>query len=158
MQNNVRCAISGNGAGLFWKHCTCNRAWCSLCNVNATPSRVYDDNLPVLCSIILLLLLQPFYDPLSGTTQVSQYQKGKPFWILLKQRWWGGSGISWTICKLFALCSRSLKIIMPAPHHSHFYWPDALPDNQPTASKHWRQTLQHNKNRLFYPSLCMHKP
>ena len=34
------------------------------------------------------------------------YQKGKPFWILLKQRWWGVSGISWTICKLFALRSR----------------------------------------------------
>ena len=29
-----------------------------------------------------------------------------PFWILLKQTWWGGSGISWTICKLFALHSR----------------------------------------------------
>ena len=55
---------------------------------------------------LLLLLLQPLYDPLSRTTQVSRYQKDKPFWILLKQRWWGGSGISWTICKLFALRSR----------------------------------------------------
>jgi len=27
-----------------------------------------------------------FYDPLSGTTQVSQYQKDKSFWILLKHR------------------------------------------------------------------------
>jgi len=27
---------------------------------------------------------------------------------------------------------------MPAPHHSIFYSPDALPDAQPTASKHWR--------------------
>ena len=34
----------------------------------------------------LLLLLQPFDDPLYGTTQMSQYQKDKPFWILLKQR------------------------------------------------------------------------
>ena len=32
-----------------------------------------------------LLLLQLFYDPLSGTTQVIRYQKDKPFWILLKQ-------------------------------------------------------------------------
>ena len=31
-------------------------------------------------------------------------RKDKPFWILLKQTWWGGSGISW--CKLFALRSR----------------------------------------------------
>ena len=44
-----------------------------------------------LC-IVILLLLQPFYDPLSGTTQVSRYQKDKPFWILLK--WWSGSGIT----------------------------------------------------------------
>jgi len=54
----------------------------------------------------LILLLQLFYDPLSRTTWVSRYQKDKPFWILLKQRWWGGSGTSLTICKLFALCSR----------------------------------------------------
>ena len=38
------------------------------------------------CSLsLLLLLLQPLYDPLSRTTQVSRYQKDKPFWILLKQ-------------------------------------------------------------------------
>jgi len=28
---------------------------------------------------------------------------------------------------------------MPAPHHSVFYRPDALPAAQPTESKHWRQ-------------------
>ena len=28
---------------------------------------------------------------------------------------------------------------MPVPHHSSFYRPIALPDAQPTASKHWRQ-------------------
>ena len=30
---------------------------------------------------------------------------------------------------------------MPAPHHSVFYRPDALPAAQPTASKHWRKGL-----------------
>jgi len=56
---------------------------------------------------MLLLLLQPFYDPLSGTTRVSRYQKDKPLWILLKQTWLGGSGIVWTICKLnLHFCSR----------------------------------------------------
>jgi len=49
----------------------------------------------------------------------------------------GGSGISWTICKSFAPHSR--QITMPVPHHSIFYGPDALPDAQPTVSKHWRQ-------------------
>jgi len=86
----------------------------------------------VLLLLLLLLLLQPFYDPLSGTTRVSRYEKDKPFWIMLKQRWWGGSSISWTICKLFALRSS-----MPAPHHSDFPGPDALPDTQPRASKRY---------------------
>jgi len=34
------------------------------------------------------------------------------------KRWWGGSGIRWTICKSFA--SRSDQITMPVPHHSVF--------------------------------------
>jgi len=53
------------------------------------------------------------------------------------KRWWGGSGISWTICKSFA--PRSRQITMPALHHSTFYRPGALSDAQTTASKHWRQ-------------------
>ena len=36
-----------------------------------------------------------------------------------------------------APCSR--QITTPAPHHSVFYRPDALPAAQPTASMHWRQ-------------------
>ena len=38
-----------------------------------------------------------------------------------------------------AICTSLQKITMPAPHQSNFYGPDALPDTQPTASKHWRQ-------------------
>jgi len=34
--------------------------------------------------------------------------------MLMKQQMMGGSGISWTICKLFAPHSR--QITMPAPH------------------------------------------
>ena len=47
-------------------------------------------------------------------------------------------GISWAICKS-ASCSR--QITTPAPHHSVFYRPDALPAAQPTVSKHWRHWL-----------------
>ena len=36
---------------------------------------------------------------------------------------------------------RSREITTPAPHHSVFYWPDALPATQPTASKHSRQYI-----------------
>ena len=50
--------------------------------------------------------------------------------------WWGGSGISWTMCKSFA--PRSRQITMPVSQHSVFCRLDALPAIQPTASKHWR--------------------
>ena len=62
-------------------------------------------------------------------------RKVKPIWILLKQETVSGSGISWAICKSAPI---SRQIATPAPHHSVFYRPDALPAAQPTASKHWR--------------------
>ena len=77
----------------------------------------------------------PFNGPLSGTTRVSRYQKGKPIWILLKQETVSGSGISWANSKS---APRSRQITTPAPHRSVFYRPDALPAAQPTASKHWQ--------------------
>jgi len=63
-------------------------------------------------------------------------------------RWWGGSGISWTICKSFAPCSR--QITTPVSHHC-FYRPDALPAAQPTASK----TLQ-NQQKSQHTTLWHH--
>jgi len=83
------------------------------------------------------------WNALAGTRKV------KPIWILLKQEKVSGSGISWAKCKS-ALCSR--QITMPAPHHSVFYRPDALPAAQPTASKHWRHFLL----KCAYFSLCYH--
>ena len=71
--------------------------------------------------------------PMSGTTWVSRYRKGKTIWILLKQEAVSGGGISWAVCKSVP-CSR--QITTPAPHHSVFYRPDAFPAAQPTASKH----------------------
>ena len=64
-------------------------------------------------------------------------RKVKPVWILLKQETVIGSGISWAICKS---APRSRQITTPAPHHSVFYRPDALPATQPTASKHCGQS------------------
>jgi len=69
------------------------------------------------------------------TTWVSRHQKGKPFWILLKQEM---TGWHWTICKSFA--PHSIQITMPVPQYSIFYGLDALPDAQPTVSKHWGHT------------------
>ena len=65
-------------------------------------------------------------------------RKVKPVWILLKHGTVSGSGISWTMCKS---APHSRQITTPAPHHSVFYRPDALPAAQPTASKHWRQSV-----------------
>jgi len=64
-------------------------------------------------------------------------RKVKPVWILLKQEIVCGSGISWAICKS---APHSRQVTTPAPHHSVFYRPDALPATQPTVSKHWRPT------------------
>jgi len=77
----------------------------------------------------------PFNGPLSRTTQVIWYQKGKTNVDLVEQETMSGSGISWAICKS-APCPR--QITTPAPHHSAFYKLDALPAAQPTVSKHWR--------------------
>ena len=69
---------------------------------------------------------------------MSQYQKGKTNLDFTEARDMD-SGISWAICKS---APRSRQITTPAPHHSVFYRPDALPAAQPTVSKHWR----HAKN------------
>jgi len=50
------------------------------------------------------------------------------------------SGISWATCKS---APHSRQITLPAPHHSVYYRPDALPVAQPTASKHWMQKSTH---------------
>ena len=65
-------------------------------------------------------------------------RKVKPIWILLKQETVSVSGISWAVCKS---APHSRQITTPAPHHSVFYRPDALPAAQPTASKHWRRMV-----------------
>ena len=55
----------------------------------------------------------------SRTAWLSWHQKGKPFWILLKQEMMGGSGINWTICKSFAPHSRQITTPVPI---TQFLW------------------------------------
>ena len=43
------------------------------------------------------------------------------------------------------------QVTTPAPHHSVFYRPDALPAAQPTASKHWSQTDSRWKHIHTHP-------
>jgi len=56
-------------------------------------------------------------------------RKVKPIWILLEQE-------TAAVASAGPSAPRSRQIIMPVPHHSIFYRPDALPAAQPTASKH----------------------
>ena len=71
-------------------------------------------------------------------------RKVKPIWILLKQETVSGSGISWAICKS---ALRSRQITTPAPHHSVFYRPDALPAaQQQRQSTEGRSCLQSNSS------------
>jgi len=77
--------------------------------------------------------LHPFNGPLSGTTRVSRYQKGKTNLFLLEQDIVSGSGFIWAICKS---APRRRQISMPAPDYSVFYRPDVLPATKPTVSKH----------------------
>jgi len=89
--------------------------------------------------------IHPFNGPLSGSTHVSQYQKGKTIWILLKQEAVSGNGISWAICK-FAPCSR--QITKPAPHHLVFLQtrcPYCHPANTIKALK--AQYIKHHKSK-----------
>jgi len=62
--------------------------------------------------------MHPFNGPLSGTTQVSRYQKGYTNLDLLEQETVSGSVISWAICES---APRPKQITMPVPHHSVFY-------------------------------------
>jgi len=56
----------------------------------------------------------PFNGPLSETTKVGRYQKGKTNLDFTEARD-SGSGISWAICKS---APHSRQITMPAPHDS----------------------------------------
>ena len=76
----------------------------------------------------------PFNGPLSGTTRVSRYQKGKTNLDFTEAR-----DSEWQWHQLPVICKsapRSREITTPAPNHSVFYRPDALSATQPTASKH----------------------
>jgi len=69
----------------------------------------------------------PFNNPLSGTTRVSRYQKGKTNLDFTEAR-----DSEWQWHQLGKSAPRSKQITTPAPHHSVFYRPDSLPAAQPT--------------------------
>jgi len=75
-------------------------------------------HLAELTLLLIELLLHLFNGHFSRTTWVSRHRKVNHSGFYWSKRWWGDSGISWTICKSFA--PRSRQISMPVPHHSVF--------------------------------------
>jgi len=86
--------------------------------------------------IPLITHTHQFKGRLSGTTQVSQYQKGKTNLDFTEAR---DTEWQWNQLGHMQVCT-SLQTTTPAPHHSVFCRPDALPAAQPTASKHCNTT------------------
>jgi len=64
---------------------------------------------------------------------VGRYQKGKTNLDFTEAR---DSEWQWHQLGHMQSAPRYRQITTPAPHHSFFYRPDALPAAQPTASKH----------------------
>jgi len=81
----------------------------------------------------------PFNGPLSGTTQLSRYQKGKTNLDFTEGR---DSEWQW-----YQLGHMQACILLQTDNHAStpplkfFYRPDALPAAQPTLSKHWRHSV-----------------
>jgi len=78
----------------------------------------------------------PFNGPLSGTTQVIRYQKGKTNLDFTEAR---DSEWQWHQLGHMQVCTSLQTNIHASSHHSVFYRLDALPAAQPTASKRRRQ-------------------
>jgi len=86
-----------------------------------------------MLSLILLLLLHPFNGPLSRTTWVSRYQKGKTNLDFTEAR---DSEFQWHQLSHMQVCTSLQTDNHASTPQLSFYRPYALPAAQPTASKH----------------------
>ena len=80
----------------------------------------------------------PFNGPLSGTTRVSRYQKGKTNLDFSEAR---DSEWQWHQLNHMQVCTSLQTDNHTSTPPLIFYRPDALPAAQPTASKHWRHKV-----------------
>ena len=112
------------------------RFQCNVCRLH------WSKSILIICSVTHTHT-HPFNGPLSRTTQVSRYQKGKTNPDFTEAR---DSGISWAICKS-APCSR--QTTMPATHHSVFLQdgcPSCCPTNSVKALKALVRLTKHFRN------------
>jgi len=93
----------------------------------------------------------PFNGPLSGTTWVSRYQKGKTNLDFTGTR---DSEWQWNQLDHMQVCTLLQTDNHASTHHSVFYRPDALPAAQPTVSKHWRQFVRLNHTNTPLLNFC----
>jgi len=77
----------------------------------------------------------PFNGPLSGTTRVSRYQKGKINLDFTEAR---DTELHWHLLGHMQVCTSLQSDNHASTTPLNFYRPDALPAAQPTASKHRR--------------------
>jgi len=103
---------------------------------NYSRTRLTDSSLETRISIHTHTHTHTFSGPLSGTTRVSRYQKGKTNLDFTEARDIS-SGISWAMCKS---APRSRQITTPAPHYSSFFTGRLpfLPPNQQCRSTEGR--------------------
>jgi len=106
------------------------------------------DSVSQLITHSLLLLLHLFNGLLSRTIWLSRHRKGKPFWILLEQEMMGWQ---WHQLDHMEIICISLQTDNHASTSESFYRSDDLPAAQPTASKHWRISVDHSVKML---SIC----
>ena len=92
----------------------------------------------ILCLIITHMHTHPFNGPLSGTTRVGQYQKGKTSLDFTQAK---DSGWQWHQLGHMQLCTSLQTDNHASTQPLSFYRPHALPAVQPTASEHWRHVL-----------------
>jgi len=85
--------------------------------------------------------IHPFSGPLSRTTRVSRYQKGKTNLDFAEARDSECLGISWAICNS---ASRSRQINMPASHHSILQ--AGCPSCHPTNSVKALKAVENNEH------------
>ena len=86
----------------------------------------------------------PFNGPLSGTTRVRRYQKGKTNLDFTEAR---DSEWQWHQLGRMQVCTSLQTDNHASTPPLSFYRPDALPAAQPTVSKHWRRTYTHFNTR-----------
>jgi len=100
---------------------------------------------PIICKDslcetgVLLLLLHTFNGLFSRTAWVSQHQVKNQSGFKWGKRWWEFGMQCHQLDHMQTICT-----LIHADNHTNtwslnFYWPDVLPDAQPTVSKHWKQ-------------------